>query len=198
MLYLIRHGETAENAARVMQLPHVPLSERGAQQARALAARLANEGIEHILASDLRRAAMTAEILAEATGAKLEPTPLLHERNFGALRGTRYEDLDCNPFEPGYVPPEGESEEAFFARCEQAWQRVEALANSARRFAVVTHGLVCRAFVERHIGLAPGLEPPVGWGNTALTIADPGPPWTVTLLACTAHLEPSYRPGAAA
>jgi len=190
-LYLIRHGETAENAGRILQLPHVPLSERGLAQARALAARLAAEGIARIVSSDMRRAAMTAEALQAATGAPIEHEALLHERNFGALRGRPYAELSEDPFAPGYVPPEGESEAAFHARVEQAWERVERLATATEgHLAVVTHGLVCRAFVAHHLGGTPLGEAALPrWVNTCLTIAEAGPPWRVRLLACTAHLE---------
>jgi broad specificity phosphatase PhoE len=41
-IILIRHGETASNAARVLQFPDTPLSERGLAQARAVAKRFAN------------------------------------------------------------------------------------------------------------------------------------------------------------
>ena len=40
-ILLIRHGETALNAARIVQPADTPLSERGIAQARALARRLA-------------------------------------------------------------------------------------------------------------------------------------------------------------
>ena len=59
-ILLIRHGETAGNANRVVQVPETPLSERGLAQAALLGKRLANAGISQILASDYARAAMTA------------------------------------------------------------------------------------------------------------------------------------------
>ena len=68
LIYLIRHGETPGNAARIVQKPEVPLSQRGEAQAARLARRLANAGITAILASDLSRAAMTAEHLSRALG----------------------------------------------------------------------------------------------------------------------------------
>ena len=37
LLYLIRHGETPLNVARVLQPADTPLSERGQRQAQALA-----------------------------------------------------------------------------------------------------------------------------------------------------------------
>jgi broad specificity phosphatase PhoE len=190
-IYLIRHGETAYNARRILQTPEVPLSELGVEQARRLARRLADAGIARILSSDLERAAATARELAAATRAPVGFDALLQERNFGALRGTAYADLGFDPFAPGYTPPEGESVPAFEARVARAWALVrEHAAAAGGPLAVVTHGLVCRDLVARYLTVPDDLAAPPDpprWANTCLTIAD-GPPWTVRLLACTAHL----------
>jgi probable phosphoglycerate mutase len=189
-IYLIRHGETAHNAARVLQQPETPLSPRGVDQAERLARRLASAGIGRILASDYERAAMTAACLERATGAPIVPEPLLQERDFGALRGRPYNELGFDPFAADYAPPGGESWQVFLERVARAWQRVaEAAAATRGSLAVVTHGLVCGALVRHHLTLAPRSEAPRGFGNTALTAIEAAPPWRVTLLACTAHLE---------
>ena len=60
-IYLIRHGQTPSNAARVMQYPDTPLSESGVLQAQRLGERLREVGIRHILSSDYARARATAE-----------------------------------------------------------------------------------------------------------------------------------------
>ena len=188
---LIRHGETALNAARVMQPPDTPLSGRGVEQAGRLAARLAPMGVGRILTSDLARAAMTAEPLATRSGAPLELEPLLRERDFGALRGRPYAELDFDPFAPGYVPPGGESWEDFHARVERGWERVVARARETEgHLAVVTHGLVCHSVVERLARLAPGLARPTrGWRNSSVTILESEPPHTVSLIDCAVHLQ---------
>ncbi len=189
-IYLIRHGETPENASRVVQTPESALSPRGLEQAERLAQRLAGHAIARILASDLARAAMTAQRLHVATGAPLELEPLLQERNFGDLRGTSYHELDVDLFAPDYAPPGGESWEMFHARVDRAWQRVRALAASALgNLAVVTHGLVCHS-LTRHLALPEGAQPELGFGNASLTIVAAGPPYAVSLFNCTAHLEP--------
>src|SRR5215212_9571483 len=103
-LFLIRHGETAGNAARILQHPDIPLSPRGVAQAERLGRRLANAGLGGILSSDMTRAAMTAAPLARATGLPITFEPLLHERSFGDIRGKAYADLDFDPFDLGYAP----------------------------------------------------------------------------------------------
>jgi probable phosphoglycerate mutase len=189
-IYLIRHGETAHNAARVLQHPETPLSERGLAQAERLARRLAGAGIGLVLASDYERALRTADVLARATGAPVVSDALLQERDFGALRGRPYGELGFDPFAADYEPPGGESWPVFLERVARAWQRVrEAAAQAPGSLAVVTHGLVCGALVRHHLTLAEGAARPAGFGNTAVTEIESAPPWRVRLLACTAHLE---------
>ena len=189
-IYLIRHGETEGNAARIIQLPDSPLSPRGIAQAERLAQSLTAQGISCIVSSDLPRATMTAAPLQRATGAPLLLDALLQERNFGDLRGTPYAQLDVDPFEPTYVPPNGESWETFYLRVERAWAVIrEAAIASGGHLAVVTHGLVCRALAARHLSLPPGEETPARWENASLTIADGTAPWRVRMLNSIAHLD---------
>jgi probable phosphoglycerate mutase len=189
-IFLIRHGETVGNAGRIVQKPDSPLSARGVLQAERLGARLAEAGIARILASDLARAAATAESVRRATGASLEYEPLLHERNFGDLRGTPYAELGLDMFALDYEPPNGESWEAFHARVDRAWARVQAVAAVvAGPLAVVTHGLVCRSLAARRLVIPPGAAVPERWENTSVTIAAGPDPWRVSLLNCIAHLD---------
>jgi probable phosphoglycerate mutase len=189
-IYLIRHGETEGNAARIIQRPDSPLSPRGIAQAERLAQALAAQGISRIVSSDLPRATMTAAPLQRATGAPLRLDALLQERNFGDLRGTPYAQLDIDPFAPAYAPPNGESWETFYLRVERAWAVIrEAAIASGGHLAVVTHGLVCRALAARHLSLAPGEETPARWENASLTIADGTAPWRVRMLNSIVHLD---------
>jgi probable phosphoglycerate mutase len=191
MIYLVRHGETAFNAAKILQLPATPLSERGLAQAECVAKRLAAAGVARILVSDMRRAEMTAAAIARTTGAELVCDPDLAERNFGALRGRPYAELGLDPFALEYEPPEGESWAAFHARVDRAWARVDAAARAAAGpIAVVTHGLVCRSIVSRLVRLGEGLSlDGRGWRNTSVTLLEGGDPWLVRLLDDCSHLD---------
>jgi probable phosphoglycerate mutase len=195
-IYLIRHGETPLNRARVIQQPDTPLSDQGIAQARGLARRLRGEGIVHILSSDMARAAMTAGCVAEATGLEVEHDALLQERNFGDIRGTPYAELDENPFGPDYAPPGGEDWPSFHERVDRAWDRVCVLAARIDgHLAVVSHGLVLHSIAAHHIELPAGVErpapngPPLHLGNTALSILSGPSPWRAELFGCTAHLD---------
>jgi broad specificity phosphatase PhoE len=190
-IFLIRHGETIGNAARVVQHPDDPLSPRGLAQAERLARRLASEGVTAILSSDYARARSTAESLQRQTGVPLVFEPLLQERNFGDLRGMPYSEIGFDMFSPDYAPPNGESWPVFHARVDRAWARVQhhLAATTGGHLAVVTHGLVCRSLAARHLTLPDGVTVPERWENTSLTVIEPPAPWRVGLLNCIAHLD---------
>ena len=55
-ILLVRHGETVDNARQIMQgQTQGELNERGREQARQVAERLATDPVDVIIASDLRR-----------------------------------------------------------------------------------------------------------------------------------------------
>lgn len=185
-ILLVRHGETAGNAARVIQRPEIPLNPRGIRQAARLAERLCELGFAHVVCSDLVRARMTAEPL-RASGKVIEDTSLLEERSFGDLRGTPYAELTVDPFAPDYVPPSGESVDAFHRRVAQAFARiVERRRGLSGALVVVTHGLVIRALLANYARTG---AVPDHLANASLTILDPDPPYTARLVNCTQHLE---------
>jgi broad specificity phosphatase PhoE len=189
MLYLIRHGETALNVARIVQPADTPLSERGRSQAAALARRLGGAGLAGILSSDLPRARETADHLARTTGLPVASSALLQERNFGALRGRPYDDLDIDPFAMDEAPPEGESLRQFEQRVAEAFAHALRLqAALGGPLAVVTHGLVVKAMLHRH-GALDGQPLPAGLRNASLSIVSASPPHTVSLMDCTTHLD---------
>jgi broad specificity phosphatase PhoE len=193
-IYLLRHGETTFNATRVVQPADTPLSERGEQQAERLAARLAGVGIRTIRTSDLPRALSTAQAIARRTGAPLAVDADLQERNYGAIRGTPYAELQDDIFGPDYAPPEGETWDTFHARVDRAWARVVAAHGPTDdAVAVVTHGLVCWSIVSRHVLKAPSPCTTMRFANTSVSIIDGPSPWRARLVDCTAHLDDALR-----
>ncbi len=204
-LLLIRHGETPLNVARVLQPADTPLSTRGVAQAHALARRLAQLHVAAIVASDLPRAQQTAKVIAAATGAPIELSELLRERNFGHWRGLAYDALPSNPLLMPEAAPGGESAAAFEARVARAFafvvQRAAALvvqraaafvvqrAAARGTLAIVTHGLVIRAMLSGHVRLPEGVAQPTHLGNTSLSVFDALAPHTASLVNCTRHLD---------
>lgn len=188
-ILLVRHGETDGNAARVLQRPDVPLNERGLRQAEQLAERLSADGFVHILCSDLLRARMTAAPLAARSGFAVEESPLLQERNFGDLRGTAYAAVGQDPFGPDFAPPNGEDWPTFHVRVAEAFALIVSRRRSVRgTLVVVTHGLVCRALVERHALLPATVIAPERYDNTSVTVLHEHAPHGVSLINCTRHL----------
>jgi broad specificity phosphatase PhoE len=207
-ILLIRHGETAGNRDRIIQLPDIPLSDRGLDQAARLGRRLARAPIAELWSSPLRRAHQTAEAIERTTGIALALHPELEERNFGRLRGTPYAELQVDPFVANYDPPGGEGWNAFHERVDRMWERIErhwydrfAGRGDGAHLAVVSHGLFLRSLLERRLLSTDELaRHGDGAGkltihNTALSVVSPCPrpsdrePHRVDLLACTAHLE---------
>jgi broad specificity phosphatase PhoE len=193
-LFLIRHAETALNAARVLQPADTPLSPTGLRQSDALALRIARLGPAAIVSSDLPRALRTAEAIAIATGLPIVANPLLRERDFGELRGLPYDGLGFDPLAMSAAPPGGESAPAFARRVALAFEALVTMRATLKGpLAIVTHGLVIRAILGAHAELPGVMQAPTRIGNTSLTIVDAEPPHAVTLLDCTRHLDAGTR-----
>lgn len=188
-IILIRHGETALNAARVLQPPDTPLSERGRRQADAVAIRLAAMKIDGVVSSDLARAVETSRAIAAASRLTVRSSALLQERNFGDLRGCAYDGLGFDPIAMQGAPPAGESMAVFNARVMQAVALLrEWHAACGGVLAVVTHGLLIRTLIERHLLLPVGVTAPQRIANTSLTMFLAEPPYKVSVINNTDHL----------
>jgi broad specificity phosphatase PhoE len=190
-ILLVRHGETAFNAARIVQHPETPLNERGLGQARRVAERLADFPVSAIVSSDYRRAHMTAEAIARVAGLPIAIQESLRERNFGDARGVPHADLPVDLYAPDFHPRGGESWSMFHERVTLAWDELTGRAAGIEGdLVVVSHALVCRSLVEHHLTLAPDMQAGVPrWPNTGLTIIEGRAPWRVTVLACGEHLS---------
>ena len=195
---LVRHGETALNATRVMQPADTPLSERGRAQAAALGRRLARHRVAALLSSDLPRAWQTAEAIAAQTGLTIEASSLLHERNFGALRGRPYDTLGFDPLVMAEAPPGGESAAEFEQRVQQAFAlMLKRHDECGGDLIVVTHGLLIRRLLAGPLQLSGRTLAGLHLGNTALCVFDARAPHTLSLLNCTQHLLAGERDDAA-
>lgn len=194
-VYIIRHGETAGNAERIVQFPEVSLNARGMQQAQRLGQRLAEQGIQYIISSDYQRAQMTAQAIQSASGAALTLDPDWRERHFGDLRGRKHSDIG-DLYHPDLDPPNGESWAVFHQRIDRAWAAIRAhLTEAQGGLAIVTHGLVCYSLALRHLQLPLGHHAHTDFRNASVTEVESTPPWRVVQLNCTAHLDsPALAP----
>lgn len=99
-LLLVRHGETVDNKAQILQgQEQGELNETGRQQAREVRDRLKDEKIDAFVSSDLKRAIDTCRIIAEPHGnPEIDTTPLLRERDWGSFTNKFIPDLKDKPW----------------------------------------------------------------------------------------------------
>ncbi len=162
-MILIRHGQTIFNvvysATRVdpgVQDPE--LTEEGHRQAGAVAAALAGEEIELILASPYRRALQTARIVAAGLDLPVLIDDRVRERyafscDVGSPRADlarTWPDYDFSHLQEIWWPDGEEPETSFVARCE-AFARHWAADPRWNRIAVITHWGVIRALTGERI-----------------------------------------------
>ena len=141
-IYLVRHGETVDNARQIMQgQSQGTLNEKGREQARQVAERLREEPIDVVVASDLQRAIETAEIIAQPHGLPVVTMPLLRERDWGSFTGRFIPDLRGEVW-----PDDIESEEALLQRALTFLQQLTAT-YPGKRVVAVGHGIINKAIL---------------------------------------------------
>jgi broad specificity phosphatase PhoE len=201
LLYLVRHGETDWNQEDRWQGHHdLPLSASGRAQAAAVAARLAGERLTQLHSSDLRRAAETAQVIAEACALDFHASVALREVDVGNWAGlTRSEAKERFP--EGYARRRAggtgwEGGESYEQMGRRVGAYVTELLDGARgsdRIALVCHSGVVRMLVVRALGLAPGERSRIGandHGAVSVLRARKGE-WSLRVYndACHLHAE---------
>jgi probable phosphoglycerate mutase len=142
IIILVRHGETVDNARQIMQgQTQGELNEKGREQARQVAERLAGEPLDVIVASDLHRAIQTAEIIAAPHSMMVQTTALLRERDWGSFTGRFIPELRGEVW-----PDDIESEEALLERARQFLRYITAT-YPGKRVVAVGHGIINKAIL---------------------------------------------------
>jgi len=154
-IYFVRHGESEGNAGPIRQGPETPLTETGRSQAGLIAERCAKLPLETIIASTMKRAKETAEIIAEKTKLSIESSALFVERKRPSVTiGKPKDDPESLAIEGEYqnkfyLSDERHSDEENFDDLKQ--RAKEALTYLASRpeenILVVTHGLFLRIII---------------------------------------------------
>ena len=158
-LYLVRHGETVDNAAQIMQ-GQTPgrLNEKGIEQAEEVARKMANDHIDVFVSSDLYRSMQTRAIIArphlecEPAGSRhvlsedeilqyIVTTPLIRERDWGDFTGKFIPSL---PKDPKDWPDNIEGLEKMKSRAQNflTWLKV---AYPDKTILAVGHGIINKA-----------------------------------------------------
>ena len=161
LVHFVRHGESASNAAPgAMALPGNSgdrLTERGFEQARAVAERLGEAGATRILTSPLLRARETADVIAERL--ELPVTELEELRELRESEGFGELSLDDQRLrrwsvwmaehgdDPDHSFRGGEPFNEIMGRVQVVQERL--VADGAESVIAVSHGIFMRFFLMR-------------------------------------------------
>jgi len=158
-LIILRHGETEwSRARRHTGRTDLPLTERGEDQARAVAAPVARRSVLRTISSPAERARRTAE-LAGLTVDEVDPN--LWEWDYGGYEGITTADIQrerpgwylwTDGVVPGDAEHPGESVEQVGKRVDAVLERVRPLLADGD-VALVAHGHVLRVLTARWLEL---------------------------------------------
>ncbi|NMP27681.1 2,3-diphosphoglycerate-dependent phosphoglycerate mutase GpmB [Rahnella sp. SAP-1] len=180
-VYLVRHGETEWNAARRIQgQSDSPLTEKGIFQAQQVAERVRNEGITHVIASDLGRTKHTAEIIADACGCQVVTEPRLRELHMGVLEARNIDSLTAEEEvwrkqmvdgTPRGRIPEGETMSELAARMREALNNCLSLPAGSKPL-LVSHGIALGCLISTILGLPAYAERRLRLRNCSISRVD--------------------------
>lgn len=159
IVYFVRHGQSVDNIAPIFQSQNSPLSPVGREQAKIIAARVTGLSFETIVASPVRRAKETAEIIAKIVEKNPKYSDLFVERiKPSAIDGKPYEDSVANKiwrdwekslYTPGMRVADGENYDDLIMRADKALAFLKD--QTEQSVVVVTHGYFLRTIVARVI-----------------------------------------------
>jgi broad specificity phosphatase PhoE len=197
-ILLVRHGITKlHESDRFWGKTDIPLSKTGIKQAEKLRDRLAADKIDVIYTSTLRRARVTAEIIASAHKVAVIPCEELCECGFGYIEGLTFEEI--KRLHPALAQalidrravdfPGGESIEQLNDRVKNFLQQLERH-EPGETVLIIAHGGPIRVMICILLGL--GLEHwmQIGIAMASLSIVEMYPDTAIlTLLNDVSHLN---------
>lgn len=156
--YLIRHGKDGDTKRGGWS--QAPLTMDGITEVELLSEwitnHLDNYEIKHIYSSDLRRAAQTAQILADKIHLPVVQLPAFRETNNGDLAGMdnilaleKYPGLFWNQLAWDQCYPNGESPKLFYERISNAWLNFsDEILQNDENVVLVTHSGVIQVILS--------------------------------------------------
>jgi probable phosphomutase (TIGR03848 family) len=182
LLLLLRHAVTGQTGARLSGwTPGLHLSEEGREQAKALAERLGPVPIDAVYASPLERCRETAEVVADASGLKVETVDDLGEVRYGDWTGRELKELARQPLwkvvqaTPSAARfPDGESLFEMQARAVLAIEQLRE-GHPRQTVAVCSHADVIKAVACHYLGMHLDLFQRLVVGPASLTAFAFGP-----------------------
>lgn len=209
-VYLVRHGQSADNVLPVYQSVSSPLSEAGKRQANELAKRLQSLDFDLLVSSPLPRAAETTQYIVKQTGKPVTSSDLFVERiKPDGVEGKPWtdskaskiwEDWNDSLFTPGKRVGNGENYDDILTRADQALDFLSH--QSASTTVVVSHGYFLRVVTARilfgNLITGPAMRQfisHVSMENTGITTllynsdAGEGPTWRLLTYNDYSHLN---------
>jgi broad specificity phosphatase PhoE len=166
-LVCVRHGETLHNAeGRIQGQSDSQLSPLGRLQCTAVAAALAGQKFDAVIASPLSRARETAECIAEQLALAVEFDPRLMEIHAGVFQGLCWHEIDAHfpddavrwrSHDVDYCIPAGESRRDLMRRAEEAFFEIRERGYGAAL--IVAHGGSLSAAFKALLGIPPERSP---------------------------------------
>jgi broad specificity phosphatase PhoE len=164
-IVLVRHGESVWHAEnRYAGSSDIELSDRGREDAQALALWAATAGLQRIYVSDLGRAQRTARAVEAAVGLKATVDPRFRELDFGDGEGLTSSEMRqrfphryaafCNDPVKNHLPG-GEDPAAAIARGRAGLQDAASEAGPEGRVLVIAHSTLIRLLLCDLLGIAP-------------------------------------------
>ncbi len=198
-LLLVRHGITEFNSTRRFAgYSDVEMSTDGYRQVERLRDRLANEKIDAIYSSDLKRALVTAEVISSGHKVDIVTCPELREMNYGNAEGLTFEEISrlypevaelITNFSLRLKFPGGESFEGFIERTIKFLNRLEKHAPS-ETILIVSHSGPLRVLVCNLLGIDQSHWRQFRIDNASLSIMGTYPQRAIiSLLNDTSHLR---------
>lgn len=162
-IFFIRHGETDNNKANIIQGRSLDASinERGRLQARAIREAMKTHTIDQIVASALVRTHQSVEPLAKERKLAIEKYSELDEINFGDLEGQVFTEIMDQIHELNdlwksgavdHAPKNGESPKATFERADRKVREILSTSN-AENIVFMSHGRLIRILLSEWLGL---------------------------------------------
>lgn len=187
LLYLVRHGQSADTEQRKISSFDINLSQKGIDDAGKLAERLSGEKIEKLISSDQKRALQTADIIAKKLNLPIEKEPLIRERKkptsligrpIGSDAVKAFDTmLDQHADEPEWRYEDAENTADLIKRINGFLQSLESVTNE--RVCAVTHAGFLRHLAATLV-LGDKIQPSlvrtifrkIGHDNTAISVCE--------------------------
>ncbi len=196
----MRHGITEYNSTRRFAgYSDIEMSADGYRQVERLRDRLANERIDAIYSSDLKRAVVTAEVISSGRTVDIVACPELREINYGDAEGLTFPEISHRypklaesiaSYDLQLEFPGGESFAEFTARTCTFMDRLNKHIAEEQAILIVSHSGPLRVLICHLLGIDQSHWRQFRIDNASLSIIETYPQRVIiSLLNDTSHLR---------